>query len=292
MAPRLKLVERFVDVGGFTGCYTDTGSRGRGGRDAAAPVLLLVPSMLVRWTAYLPTIRHLAPHFRVVTVELPGTGRSAKLDKVQDLDWYAKWLGGFCDALGLGRVIPVGHSNSGATLVHFARDFPDRVHAMVLADPIGADRSSSILRVFVARAIDAALELRLTLAGWHHVVYNALFHPRNFFTQVRLSVEVDITPVAAAVEAPVLLGWGANDHTMPFPHCPEILLPAFPDARLYVSRAGSHDWNVDLPAEFAAAVAQFISTAHPTRRSRHLSRGEAALSAGAVKLSRAHHDSR
>ena len=253
MAPRLKLVERFVDVNGFSGCYVDTNPRGD------APVVLLVPSMLVRWAAYVPTIRHLAPHFRVVAVELPGTGRSAKLGEVQDLDWYARWLGGFCDAVGLGRVSPVGHSNSGATLVHFARDFPRRVHAMVLADPIGADRARSIVRVFVARGIDAALELRLTLGGWHHVVYNALFHPRNFFTQIRLSVETDITPVAAAVAAPVLLGWGARDHTMPFPQCPDILLPAFPDARLYVSAAGSHDWNVDRPAEFAAAVTQFIA---------------------------------
>ena len=274
MAQRLKLVEKFVDVGGFPGCYFDTGAR-----DDGAATLLLVPSMLVRGLAYAPTVARLAPHFRVVTVELPGTGRSAKLDRVQDLDWYARWLGGFCDALGLGRVIPVGHSNSGAAVTLFARDFPRRVAALVLADSIGADRSGSLLRVLVTRALDAALEMRLTLSGWHHVVYNALAHPRNFFTQVRLCVQTDITPVAAAVEAPVFLGWGAHDHTMPFPQCAQILSEAFPDAHLYVSRAGSHDWIVDLPAEFAAAVTQFLSTTRPA-------------GPGTVKSSGTHHDSR
>ena len=70
---RFKLVEQFVDVLGFRGCYTDAGPR-----DGNAPVLLLVPSMLVRGLAYAPTIARLAPQFRVVTVELPGTGRRSK----------------------------------------------------------------------------------------------------------------------------------------------------------------------------------------------------------------------
>ncbi len=242
-----------MEVLGFRCCYTDAGPRGGNAR-----VLLLVPSMLVRGLAYAPTIARLARQFRVVTVELPGTGRSAKLDKVQDLDWYARWLAAFCDALGLRTVIPIGHSNSGATVTLFARDFPARVRALVLADSIGADRARSIPRVVFARGIDAALELRLTLGGWHHVVYNALFHPRNFFTQVRLCVETDITSVAAAVNAPTLVGWGARDHTMPFPECPDILMRAFPAARLYVSSSGSHDWIVDRPDEFAAAVEQFV----------------------------------
>ena len=253
MSKRIKLVERFVDVGGFRGCYTDAGPR-----DGDAPILLIVPSMLVRGLAYAPTIARLAPQFRVVTVELPGTGRSAKLDRVQDLDWYARWLAAFCDALGLRTVIPIGHSNSGATVTLFARNYPDRVRALVLADSIGADRARSIPRVVFARGIDAALELRLTLGGWHHVVYNALVHPLNFFTQIRLCVEIDITSVAAAVNAPALIGWGARDHTMPFPECPDILMRAFPAARRYVSSAGSHDWIVDLPDEFAAAVTRFL----------------------------------
>jgi pimeloyl-ACP methyl ester carboxylesterase len=122
---------------------------------------------------------------------------------------------------------------------------------------VGADITPSLPRVLVGRTIDAVLEPRLTLFGWHHVFYNALLHTKDFFGQVWKSVHDDLRHHAARVRAPTLLAWGARDHTIP-PRCAHALREVMPAASMYFSPNGSHDWLIDRAPEFAAALRHFI----------------------------------
>jgi pimeloyl-ACP methyl ester carboxylesterase len=111
--------------------------------------------------------------------------------------------------------------------------------------------------VLLGRALDGILEPGLSLTGWHHLVYNALAHTRNFFGQIRASIVRDLRAYAPRVTVPTLVAWGARDHTIP-PHSAEVLRALLANPRAYTSPTGSHDWIITNPAEFAAAVGAFV----------------------------------
>lgn len=240
--------ERPVLVGGMRGWYTDVG---RG------DVVVILASTLVMAESYEWTIDCLAPHFRVVTVEMPGSGRSGRPPRAWGFEDYGHWVAGFVAALGLGRPTVVGHSNSGGAALLAAAMHPQSVGRLVLADTVGGDTSPSLLRVLFGRAVDACLEPRLTVFGWHHVVYNSLVYTKDFFGQVWKSVYTDLRPQARRVTAPTLLAWGARDHTFPV-RCAEALREVMPNATTYVSPKGSHDWLIDRAPEFAGVVRDFV----------------------------------
>lgn len=240
---------------GLIGWYTDVG---------IGEPLVILATTLARARSYAWTIDCLAPHFRVITVEMPGCGRASAPPGRWQFEDYAGWMAGFLDAIGLDRATLIGHSNSGGTALVAAALHPLRVERLILADSVGGNTEPSIPRVIVGRAIDAVFEPRLTLFGWHHVFYNALRHPVGFFRQIWLSVHEDLRHHAAKVAAPTLVAWGRRDYTLPI-RCAYALRDAIPGSSLYISRDGSHDWMIDRAAEFAEAVRQFM--AHPVRPS-------------------------
>lgn len=245
---RPKSYERPVVVNGMRGWYTDVG---------AGPTVVILASSLVLARSYEWLIDCLAPHFRVVTVELPGSGRASRPPRPWGFDDYAGWVAGLLDALSLDRPTLIGHSNSGGAALLVAGRHPGKIGRLVLVGSVGGDESPSLLRVIVGRAIDAVLEPRLTLFGWHHVIGNSIVHFRDFFGQVWKSVYENLLPQARDVTVPTLVAWGAHDHTIP-PRCGEALRRAIPNASLYISKEGSHDWLIVRAPEFTALLRAFV----------------------------------
>ena len=243
----LDLRERPVEVDGYRGSLIEAGD---------GPPLVLLATTLVRSRPYAPVIRRLAQHFRVYAVDMPGCGRATRLREPWDFQRYAGWADRLLDELGLERVTLVGHSNSAGTCLVMGALYPTRLARIILADTVGADAAPSYFRVLLGRALDAFLEPWLSITGGHHLLYNVLFHPRNFFAQVKRSIQTDLRPYAPRVRLPVLLAWGRRDHTMPL-RCAHALQGLLPRASLYVSPTGSHDWIITHAHEFASAVSAF-----------------------------------
>ena len=240
--------ERLVEVDDTRGLILEGG---------AGPTVVLLASMLVLARSYLWPLRAFTKRFHTIVVQLPGGGRAARLSPAWTMVQYARWTGALLDELDLRDVTLVGHSNSGAVATILAATDPRRIARIVLADSVGADRASSLTRIILARGLDCFHEHELTLAAWNHVVFNAVFHFRNFFEQVRLSARTDLETYARRVRVPTLIAWGRRDNTMPL-HCARLLHEWMPGSDLYISRTGSHDWLNDHPREFASVLDRFI----------------------------------
>jgi pimeloyl-ACP methyl ester carboxylesterase len=221
------------------------------------PPLVLLGSPVVRAATYRVTATHLAKHFRVTTVELPGSGRAASGGSVWSVERYADWVAGFIPALGLHCPVVVGHSHAGAVGVALAARHPALVGRLVIVDATGTG-PHPLVRVFAAGLFDLALEIRIVVGRWHHAVANLLLHPRNFVRQVRDSLTADVRADAARVAVPTLVAWGKRDHAFPPRHAAEYAR-LIPNARVYLSERGSHNWLIARPEEFAAAVSRFAA---------------------------------
>ena len=244
------------DRGGWVS-LSAAGRRGRCltlGRGADVAIL---PSPLAPADCYLPTALRLAGHFRTHLIEMPGSGRSEQLDSPWSVSDYAGWAAAAISERGLTRPAVVAHSYSGAVGVVLAARHPESVGALVVVDSIGAGPNPPV-RAVRGGLIDVTLDAWVVAARWHQVARNALNHWRNYVALLGEALRADVTAEARRVRAPVLLAWGAREHTMP-PWAVQAFLSHLPDARLYLSPRGTHTWLVSQPDEFARAVAAFLT---------------------------------
>lgn len=236
----------------------------RVGRDAAflveagcGPPAVLLPSMLLLARTYRPTVLAMAPRFRVLALELPGSGRGSRLRAPWTLERYAGFIAGALQALQIERALLIGHSLSGAAALVTAAMYPDRLSGLVLAGSIGVGQPRSYAGHLLARLADVASEPRFSLRAIPDIAHNLLFHPRSVLSLIRIAKEADLSACAARVRAPTLLAWGARDRTVPV-GAARALHRLIPRSTLYVSREGSHDWLVERPGEFAQALTWFV----------------------------------
>jgi pimeloyl-ACP methyl ester carboxylesterase len=218
--------------------------------------VVLIPSMLVLARSYRPLVTLLAEHSRVLTIELPGSGRGSQLERPWTFEDYAHWLGRCLPMLGLQRPTVIGHSDSGAVALGLAAFYPELVGRVVLADSVGVERQP-LLNVLGGRAVDAALEWQLTASGLHHPVYNLVRHWRNFVNLVAASAAATLPDYIQRVRVPALIAWGGKDHTMPARFAAQ-LQAALPRASVWRSSRGSHDWLIVQAGLFSRALRSFV----------------------------------
>ncbi|MBA2238788.1 MAG: alpha/beta hydrolase [Lysobacter sp.] len=219
---------------------------------AGERLVVILSSPLIHAGLYRRTAEAFCRSTRVV-VDLPGSGRSSKLDRALDMDELADLVPDLIHALGERSVLLIGHSNSGPIALLAAVHHRHCVAALVLADSVGAHRRKSLLPVLGGRLLDSFLEPRLTLVGWAAVVWNLFHHTRHFLSQIPRAAGDGWLPAATRVEVPTLIAWGRRDHAMPL-LAAERFCRAMPHAMVVVSDSGSHDWIIEQPDCFAAAV--------------------------------------
>jgi pimeloyl-ACP methyl ester carboxylesterase len=238
---------RPIDIAGFTGGHADVG---------AGPVAVLLASPFSTMAVYRPAVEALARSFRVIAVELPGSGRWPALRARWGFDQYARWVEGMLDRLNLGPAVLVGHSHTGPVAMRVAIARPDLLASVVLADSVGAAGWRTVVEVLARCAACIPLEVRFIASLLDGATPNLLRHPGNLVRQLVNATRADARRVAPRVGVPTLLAWGAHDYVEP-PSALARLARWMPAARVYVSTRGSHDWLIDRAGEFAAVVRAF-----------------------------------
>ncbi|URN15885.1 MULTISPECIES: alpha/beta fold hydrolase [Streptomyces] len=120
-------MSRFVRVGGVPHHVVVEGS---------GPVCVLSAGLALCWFDWDPVVPLLAPHRTVVRFDRPGHGLSGPARAAPTARGEAHRIAALLDALGMGgeRVTVVGHSVAGLHAEAFARLYPARTAALVLAD--------------------------------------------------------------------------------------------------------------------------------------------------------------
>ena len=136
------LTSKFIDVDGLNLHYLDGGE--------GAPVLLLHG-----WPTSSFLYRNVAPHLvaagrRVIALDLPGFGRSAKpLDASYSFRFFDRTLNGFLDALGIESTGLVVHDLGGPVGLHWMVENPTRVTGLGLLNTLVYPRPSWAVVAFV-----------------------------------------------------------------------------------------------------------------------------------------------
>ena len=231
--------ERHVELDGIDVVYVDEG------RDRPGLPMLLVHGLgatLDHWALAIPK---LAKQRRVLALDLPGFGRSAKPERAWGPAAYGDVLRRFLDHHRLERVLLAGHSMGGAVCAELALTDPARVHRLVLVDAAGMTVMPTRLLDYLVERFEARIDPRkitlpprLVRAMVKLVFFDPVpFAERNVGRILSSMSEADwparvrsfvraatglsrsqVRARLAEIRIPTLIVWGERDRILPVRH--------------------------------------------------------------------------
>lgn len=243
---------------------------------AGDPIVLVHGSLcdLRYWKAQMPA---LARDFRVFSISLPGYWPATAGTALSAFSGtaHADAVGRFIDLCCGGSAHVVGHSRGGRVAFELARRHPDKVRALVLADPglvVGdsdaarGDFREQALQAIQAGRIEEGLARFIdTVSGeetWRRMVpwfkEMAVANAHTLAAQVREAPYVLSEAEARAVAQPTLLIGGALS-PQPYPAILDALQAWLPNAQSLRIAGSSHGMNLGNPRAFNEAVRKFLA---------------------------------
>jgi len=219
----------------------------------------------------------LATAARVIAIDLPGFGASAKPDVSYSLPAMTDRLSQFIDRWIEGPVVVVGHSMGGELAASLALARPDRVKLLVLIAPagfrIGLGGIAGSMTPTKARTIGRYLALRSFITpihdpGWlgepdSSAGYDQTGDTAYSRAAARVLEDFDFVGLRSRfrdLAQPTLLIWGGLDPVVPFA-AGDTLSRTIPCAHFLPLPRAFHRPQAEIPDTVIAAIRRFLG--HP-----------------------------
>jgi pimeloyl-ACP methyl ester carboxylesterase len=243
----------------------------------AGPPLVILHGLLGAAQNWGGFTQKLAPHHRVIALDLRNHGRSP-WSAVMDYPAMAEDVRLTLDEMGIERAALLGHSMGGKAAMAFAFAHPERLSRLIVADIapvtyppqqlplIAAMRGLDVARLPGRQAADAALAAAVPDAFVRgFLLQNLTAEPAGGYRwRANVAVLEAAMPAIAGFPEPdrvhggptLFIRGGASDYVPPAAE-PRIRA-LFPDLRLVTIPNAGHYLHVERPAEFLAAVETFL----------------------------------
>ncbi|MGF1643612.1 MAG: alpha/beta fold hydrolase [Thiotrichales bacterium] len=261
----------------------------RHGEKSLPPLLLihgLSPQAAHDWDGMIPRLRQ---RFHVITLDLPGFGRSEPGNQLYSPANYARVIDALLRHLSIPAATVMGHSMGGTIALRLAADHPPRVERLVLLNTAGVLHASVFSRFLARFGVGVVARSNADLGGVLGTLAEQLFEqvdqapfdaaatgawvldrPQLRATllggdplkiaALALSVE-DFSADFARISAPALIVWSADDPVTPL-RTGEVLAARLSDARLEVLPGAEHMLMHEFPDRLALAVTRFAEARH------------------------------
>jgi pimeloyl-ACP methyl ester carboxylesterase len=244
---------------------------------AGKPLVLLHAFPLCR-EMWKPQIETLKSAHRVLAPDLPGFGGTGPLSDPPSIDGMADAVAEFLDAVNVREPIALGGlSMGGYVVLAFACKYPERLRALILADTRSepddetgkANRERMIAFALEHAAADVIDQMMPKMVSGE----TQSQRPEVVADVRQIAAAQSVDGVIAAVKAmrdrpdagpglanitvPTLVIVGAEDALTP-PAMSQSLASRIKDSRLVTIPGAGHLSNLEKPAEFSAAVGEFL----------------------------------
>jgi len=213
-----------------------------------------------------------ARHFRVITFENRGVGRSDKPGGPYTTRMMADDAIHLMDHLGIEKAHIMGASMGGMIAQELAINHPERVNKLVLActyaRPLLRDTDGARLTGTPSERMNAVIGLAFN-KPLYRVVLGAFARLRGvpegspeatgIEGQSAAVVTHDALDRLGSITAPTLVIVGTGDRLID-PHASEVIASRIPDAKLVKIEGGSHTFMVENRGEFNREVLNFLTS--------------------------------
>jgi pimeloyl-ACP methyl ester carboxylesterase len=243
--------------------------------------LLLIHGLGGSWKSWIPVLDRLSAQREVIAIDLPGHGKTPKLEGETTIPKLADAVSDFIDRNGLTSIDAVGSSMGARLVLELARR-GNVLGSVISLDPGGfwegwqkhffyAMGSFSIgvlgtlnfmMPSLTANAITRSLLLaQFSPRPWKISPHLALTELRSYAScpvyrellyNLTYGEEQQGAP-RGTIMKPLVIGWGTRDRVC-FPSQSKKALQLFPDAHLYWFKNSGHFPHWDKPAETARLI--------------------------------------
>ncbi len=219
------------------------------------PAVILVHGLVVSSRYMVPTLKRLAPDYRVYAPDLPGFGESDKPPEVLTVPGLTEALAAWMDAVGLARAAMLGNSLGCQIIAEFGMRYPERLDRAIFTGPTMDRRGRTAFEQIKRLAIDGTREppdlgpvmLRdYWIAG-----------PRRAIRTLQYALADRIEDKLPQVQAPTLVVRGARDPVVPQRWAEEVTA-LLARGRLVVLPGAAHNVTYDAPLELVRVVRPFL----------------------------------
>lgn len=199
--------------------------------------------------------------------DFPAHGRSGGTESLKSIAAYRDALAALIDALRLRPSVLVGRSMGGAIAMEYALARPTRVRALVLVataarfdlPPALLDTWRNVMlgrapQPFTTDTFSPKTDLAVMREAWMEQVKT---DPRVRYDDLVACNALDLTARLGQINMPTLIVAGRDDTITPLDRA-EVLHRGIPGSRLVVIDDAGHSVPSEKPAEFNAAVAEFV----------------------------------
>lgn len=271
------MCDQYVQVGEVRTRYRTAGD--------GDPPLLLIHGLGVALESWQRNLEVLARQHRVFALDVVWFGKSDKPAREVTSDYFAEFIAGFMDAVGVRRAVLVGNSMGGMIAVKTALQYPDRVAGLVLVASAGFGpelawwlRLRTVLAIPILRpsartfryalrqlvydprvVTDEMLQVYVEMAnqpgGW--AAYSRVLKSGANWQGLKPAVLNEIRDKAHAIRVPTLVIWGQQDRVVPVAHA-EIARQRIPNARVHIFDRCGHAPMIEKADEFNTLVSGFV----------------------------------
>ena len=254
------------------------------GAEGGVRDVVLVHGFSVPYLIYDPTFAFLTQSgFRVVRYDLYGRGYSDRPDTRYNIDLFVRQLGDLLDALHLTRPVSlVGLSTGGPITAAYTARCPERVHKLVLIDPVGARHFAlgQLLKVASLPFVGEAIISLLGIGGMTRISasevgirmhadqilpgYIAQMKYKGFKRAILSTIRNNMLgsfqesyEQIGKMDKPVLLLWGKHDHTVPFRHS-NTLQATIPNMEFHAIENCGHIPHYEKPDQVNPILLKFL----------------------------------
>lgn len=255
-------------VNGITIGYDDEGT---------GDVLVLVHGHPFDRSMWRPQADHFsASGFRVITADLRGYGESTVVPGITPLSVFANDIAALLDHLGIEEFVLGGLSMGGQIVMECARQFPQRIRGLILADtfaqpetPQGREiRNEMADRLLREGMSGYATEVLWKMVAPHNIAAGEhvakMMHnapPEGAAAALRGRAErPDYTATLETITVPTLVVVGNDDEYTPLKDA-EYMHERVPGSTLVVVDGAAHMPNLERPEVFNKAVAELLAQA-------------------------------
>ncbi len=219
----------------------------------------------------------LSKFFKVITLDLPGSGRSDKSQRHYTMEKWVDQIAGLVDTLKMDKIVLIGHSMTTVLAQKFAAKHGGRIHALVLCGPITelgpagkeafTKRAEIVQKEGMIAVADQVIQGALTPAtreanpALTGLVREMLLanEPACYAGHCLALLNGSAKADQANIKCPTLVLDGDQDGVTPLANA-RAILAAVAGARLRIIPTTAHLTMLERPEAFNAALIEFLAS--------------------------------
>jgi len=235
------------------------------------PTLVFVVTWIGTAKMWTPQVDYFSQNFKMVTVDMRGTGESDKPADNYTLDLYVDDLNSIIEELQEKNFVLVGESGGASIAIKYVATYPGKVSKLVLIGTPPAyyplsyrGRTITLFQESYSEGLRTFLKLLFPEPGTEYVKEWGFKICQKTTKEIAINVlknslKRDIRPLLGKIDIPTLIIHGENDMACPL-EAARYVHEKIPGSKIYIFKGKGHLPSITAADKFNKMLKEFITT--------------------------------